>query len=348
MKTKSVNLKYKTMQARTFVILFLLGILSTCRNGNKVPVTYPKTGSVEVSDPRLNEIIEPGAQPEILADSFLWSEGPLWVPELNAVLFSDIPQNSIYQWSEKEGLKLYLKPSGYTGEIPRGGETGSNGLLLDANGRLVLCQHGERRMARMDAPLDKPKPEFTSLADRWQGKRFNSPNDAVFSRKGDLYFTDPAYGMELKWEDPAREIAFAGVYRLSPGGKVGLLVDTLEAPNGIALSPDEKRLFVASSGSDASWYVYEVREDGSLGGGKVFYDAREPAQSRRGSPDGMVIREDGILFAAGPGGVLIFDPEGNLLGTILTGQLTSNCTLDEEGQFLYMTADMFLMRIGLK
>jgi len=205
----------KTLRAFLFVCLAVL-ILPACsgRGGtdsqesspDNTGQDYPVTGSVMRLDPGMDQIIPPGALPEIIAEGFDWSEGPLWLPDLQIVIFSDIPKNSIYQWSEKDGLKLYLKPSGYTGSIPRGGETGSNGLLLNADGQLVLCQHGDRRMARMDAPLDHPSPEFITLADRWDGKRFNSPNDAVYSKTGDLYFTDPAYGMEKRYDDPAREM----------------------------------------------------------------------------------------------------------------------------------------------
>ncbi|HEC45058.1 MAG TPA: SMP-30/gluconolactonase/LRE family protein [Bacteroides sp.] len=324
------------------VILLLVSGFSGCKN------KYTKTGSVERLSPIMDDIIKPGVLPEIIADSFEWSEGPVWVPELEAVLFSDIPHNSVFQWTEKDGLELYLKPSGYTDTIRRGGETGSNGLLLDPNDRLVLCQHGDRKMARMDAPLSDPQPDYVTLADNWDGKRFNSPNDAVFSSNGDLYFTDPAYGMELRWDDPKREMNFAGVFRLAPDGHVSLLLDSIARPNGLGLSPDESRFYLASSGIDASLYEYSISKDGTLTEGKLFFSARELKKSRKGSCDGMTVRSDGIIFATGPGGVLVLDPDGNHLGSILTGQATSNCTLDSDGSWLYMTADMYLMRIKLK
>ena len=327
--------------------LFLLLILSLAACKQKGLVESHMTGSVERLDPVLDEIIAPGVLPEIVADSFDWSEGPLWLPDQEILIFSDVPQNTVYQWSEKSGLKLYLSPSGYTGALRREEESGSNGLLRDPEGRLVLCQHGDRRMARMEAPLDKPEPDYVTLADNWQGKRFNSPNDAIYNSRGELFFTDPAYGMESGWEDPKREIDFAGVYKLNTEGEVILLIDSLEAPNGIGLSPDESKLYIGSSGRDASWYEYHFAPDGSLRDGKVFFDARELQKSRRGSPDGLVVRNDGIIFASGPGGILIFTPEAKHLGTILTGQATSNCTLDSENKYLYMTADMYLMRIRL-
>jgi len=311
---------------------------------------YKITGWVDRLSPDIDLIISPGTKPEILAEGFEWSEGPLWLPQQKKVIFSDIPNNSIFEWSEQEGLKLYLKPSGYTDTIARGGETGSNGLLLDAKGRLVLCQHGDRRMARMNAPLDSPAPEFEIIAGSWRGLRFNSPNDAVFSSNGNLYITDPAYGMELRYEDPRRDMDFTGVFLIRPGGEVSLQSDQLTAPNGIGLSPDESSIYVANSGGSSGfiWMTYDLSEDGSLQNERLFYDARPASDSLRGAPDGLVVREDGIIFATGPGGVWILTPAGEHLGIIRTGQATSNCTLDAKNRYLYMTADMYLMRIRLR
>jgi gluconolactonase len=310
---------------------------------------YKTTGGVDRISPEIDLIIAPGTLPEILAEGFEWSEGPLWLPKQEKVIFSDIPNNSIFEWSEKDGLKLYLKPSGYTDTIARGGETGSNGLLLDGDGKLVLCQHGDRRMARMMAPLDAPAANFETIAGAWKGKRFNSPNDAVFSSNGNLYISDPAYGMELRYKDPRREMDFTGVFLITPEGEVSLQTDQLNAPNGIGVSPDESSLYVANSGgsSGSIWMEYKVTEDGSLQDEKLFYDARPAADSLRGGPDGLVVRNDGIIFATGPGGVWILTPEGKHLGIIRTGQATSNCTLDAKNEYLYMTADMYLMRIRL-
>jgi gluconolactonase len=310
---------------------------------------FPATGAIDRLNPEMDRIIAPGVLPEVLAEGFNWSEGPLWLPEQDLLIFSDVPENSIFQWDEKNGLQLYLKPSGYTDTVPRGGETGSNGLLLDREGRLVLCQHGDRRMAMMKSPPDKPAPEFVTLADRWNGKRFNSPNDAVFGKDGTLYFTDPAYGMEFRYNDPRREMDFTGVFRLGTDGEVTLLTDQLSSPNGIGVSPDGSLLYVANSGGPSGpiWMVYEIGEDGALANGRVFLDARPAADTLRGGPDGLVVRSDGTIFATGPGGVWIIKPDGKHLGTVRTGQATSNCTLDEEEKYLYMTADMFLMRIRL-
>ena len=300
-------------------------------------------------DPALDKLIAPDAKIEVLAQGHDWTEGPLWIKRGGYLLFSDIPKNSIYRWKEGEGEKLYLQPSGYTGKEPRGGETGSNGLILDREGRLVLCQHGDRRVARMDAPLDSPKPQFTPLAVRYQGKRFNSPNDAVFKSNGDLYFTDPAYGLEKQWADPAREMSFAGVYRRSASGEVTLLTSDMTRPNGLAFSPDERRLYVAQSDEKAAiWRVFDVKRDGTIENGRVLLDVTSMVPARKGLPDGLKIDTEGNLFATGPGGVLVITPEGKHLGTIATGQATSNCAFGDDGRTLYMTADDYLVRVRLK
>lgn len=313
--------------------------------------TAPPADSMRIErlDAALDRLIASDATVEVLAQGHDWTEGPLWIKSGGYLLFSDIPKNSIYRWKEGEGEKLYLQPSGYTGKEPRGGETGSNGLILDREGRLVMCQHGDRRMARMEAPLDAPKPQFTPLAVRYQGKRFNSPNDAVFRSNGDLYFTDPAYGLEKQWEDPAREISFAGVYRRSASGEITLLTSDMTRPNGLAFSPDERHLYVAQSDEKAAiWRVFDVKKDGTIDNGRVLFDATSMVPGKKGLPDGLKIDTEGNLFATGPGGVLVITPEGKHLGTIATGQATSNCAFGDDGRTLYMTADDYLMRVRLK
>jgi gluconolactonase len=310
---------------------------------------YQTTGSIERLAPGLDEVIRPGAQIEVVAEGFDWSEGPLWLPDRQTVLFSDIPPNKVYQWSEEAGLQPYLSPSGYTGEQARGGEVGANGLLLDGDGRLVLCQHGDRRVARMEAPLANPRPQFETIAATYEGKKLNSPNDAVYRSNGDLYFTDPPYGLEKNMDDPAKEIPFQGVYRVGKDGAVHLLTKELSRPNGIAFSPDEKTLYVANSDPErAIWMAYEVQEDGSISNGRVFFDATPLVGQEKGLPDGLKVNKSGTLFATGPGGVLLFSKEGNHLGTIKTGQATSNCALTEDEKILFVTADNYLMRVRLQ
>src|SRR6266487_6159357 len=197
-------------------------------------------GSIERLDSRLDDLIAPGSKMEKLAEGFDWSEGPIWMKQGEFLLFSDVPQNVVYRWKEGEGVKEFLKPSGYTGSTPRGGEPGSNGLTVDSQGRLVLCEHGDRRVGRIEK-----NGKHVTLADRFMGKRFNSPNDVVFKSNGDLYFTDPPYGLEKNVDDPKKEIPYQGVYRVKPNGEVTLLTDQITRPNGLAFAPDEKTLYVA-------------------------------------------------------------------------------------------------------
>jgi gluconolactonase len=303
---------------------------------------YPPLGSVERLDPRLDALIPRDARLERLASGFNWSEGPIWVRAAKHLLFSDVPENIVYRWREGEGVARHLTPSGYTGKEPRPGERGSNGLTLDAQGRLVLCQHGDRRVARLEKDLS-----FTTLADRYQGKRFNSPNDAAFRSNGDLYFTDPPYGLPQQAADPSRELDVYGVYRVAQDGAVTLLTGELTRPNGLAFSPDEKTLYVAVSDPDRPVVMaYEVKADGTLGAGRVFFDsAHLRKQGRKGLPDGLKVDKAGNLFATGPGGVLVLAPDGTHLGTVLTGEATANCAFGDDGATLYVTADMHLCRI---
>jgi gluconolactonase len=310
--------------------------------------SFPKPPGIERIDPALDKLIARDATIEVLSGGYDWSEGPVWVKDGGYLLFSDIPPNAIHRWKQGEGASLYLRPSGYTGSEPRGGEVGSNGLAIDREGRLVLAQHGDRRIARMEAPLSKPQPKFTTLADRHGGARFNSPNDLVFHSNGDIYFTDPAYGLEKQWTDPRREMDYAGVFRRSKDGTITLLTREMTRPNGLAFSPDERRLYVAQSDPNAAiWRVFDVKPDGTLENGRILFDATAMGKGRKGLPDGLKIDAQGNLFATGPGGVLVLTPEGRHLGTINTGQATSNCAFGDDGRTLYMTADDYLMRVRL-
>jgi gluconolactonase len=302
---------------------------------------------VQRMDAELEKIISSEAKIEIIAEGFEWTEGPLWVKGVG-LLFSDIPPNKIYKWTRKNGVKVYLTPSGYTGENERGGEKGSNGLLLDAEGNLVLCQHGDRRIARMTAPLVEPAPEYETIVNNIEGKRFNSPNDACYDSKGNLYFTDPAYGLEYKMDDPSKELDYQGVYRLSQSGDLVLLTDQLSRPNGIGLSPDEKTLYVANSDPDrAIWMAYGLNNSGNITEAQILRDVTSLVSEEPGLPDGLKVDANGNIFATGPGGVWILDPKGKVLGKIKTGQATSNCAIGEDGRALYITADMYVMRVDL-
>jgi gluconolactonase len=323
-------------------ILFMLIILfmNFTQNSQRV------IGKIERSDPEINLIVPEGAFLEVIADGFDWSEGPVWVPSEKFLLFSDIPKNTIYKWSETEGTSVYLRPAGYAGPKPLGRELGTNGLLLDSNGNLIMCDHGNRCIER----LNNNNFTKTVLVDNYEGKKLNSPNDAVYKSNGDLYFTDPPYGLEERNDSPHKELDFNGVYLLSKQGELTLLTKEVPFPNGIALSPDEKTLYVGSSNRRAPiWKAFDVKADGTIENGRIFYDATKLLEEgRRGVPDGMTVDQTGNVYGTGPGGVLIFNADGKLLGTIETGQATANCSFGEDGSTLFITADMFLCRIRLK
>jgi gluconolactonase len=325
----------------TFALLLLLAANSMAQP----PSSYPSLGKVVREDPKLDELLPAGAGIEMVASGFDWAEGPVWDRRGGFLLFSDIPRNSIFKWTHQDGITLYVKPSGYTGVAPYGKEPGSNGLLIDAQGRLVAMEHGDRRVSRMDRDGGK-----VTLVDRYEGKRLNSPNDGAFRSNGDLYFTDPAYGLPQTFDDPRRELDFCGVYRYSPAtGKVTLLTKELSRPNGIAFSPDEKTLYVANSDPQrAIWMAYPVLADGTLGTGRVFKDVTSMVGRFKGLPDGMKIDRNGNLWASGPGGIHIYTPEGTLLGRLETFEATANCNWGEDGSTLYICADMYICRIRTK
>jgi gluconolactonase len=303
----------------------------------------PKTfGNVDRRDPAFNALIPADAKIEKLAEGFKWSEGPVWIKDKKHLLFSDIPNNAIHQWSPGQGLtRDAIKPAGYTGEKARGGEPGSNGLTLDSEGRLVICEHGDRRITRIEKDGKK-----TVLVDKFEGKRLNSPNDCIYDSKGNLYFTDPPYGLEKNYEDPARELDWCGVYRLAKDGTVTLLTKEMTRPNGIGFSLDEKTLYVANSDPKlANWKKFPVKTDGSLGKGEVFYDVTPWVSLKKGLPDGLKVDVKGNIFATGPGGVLVFTPAGKLLGVIDTGVPTANVAFGDDGSTLYITANDSLAKI---
>ncbi|MBI1840359.1 MAG: SMP-30/gluconolactonase/LRE family protein [Verrucomicrobia bacterium] len=301
---------------------------------------YPSMGSIQRLDPRLDAILAKDAHIEKLADGFDWSEGPVWIKDGRYLLFSDVPQNLVYSWSEGKPATVFMKHSGYTGSKPRGGEPGSNGLTTDAQGRLVLCEHGDRRVSRLEVNGKK-----TTLAQYYRFYRFNSPNDLVYHSNGDLYFTDPPYGLVDRKADS--ELPYSGVYRLKPGGEVALLTEDLPFPNGIAFSPDEKILYVAVSDPDKPIIAaFDVKKDGTVENQRTFFDASALLkQGLKGLPDGLKVDRKGNVFATAPGGVLILAPDGAHLGTIATGEATANCNWGNDGSVLYITADMYLCRV---
>lgn len=304
------------------------------------PADRRTLGRIERADPRLDRLVPRDAVIEVLAEGFRWSEGPVWDRAEGRVLFSDVPNNVVHAWSEKGGLAAFLKPSGYTGPEGGGGrEPGANGLAFDARGRLVLCQHGDRRISRLEGG------RFVPLVERFEGKRFNSPNDLVIAGDGAVYFTDPPYGLARTFDDPGREIGWNGVYRLAPDGRVTVLVRDLKAPNGIGLSPDGRTLYVGQSDGDRPVVMaYDLAKDGAASNGRVFFDTTPLRKNGPGVPDGLKVDREGNVFTTGPGGVLVLTPKGEYLGTIVTGVPTANCGFGEDGT-LYLTANDILCRV---
>lgn len=312
----------------------------------------PSMGWVDVLDPALEKLISKDAKIEVLSQGYTWTEGPVWVEEGGYLLFSEIPKNTVWKWSSKDSVSLYLNPSGFSGPDAREGESGSNGLFINKMGQLLLCQHGDRVLGVMDSDLSNPVAEYIALADNYNGKRFNSPNDLDIHSSGDIYFTDPPYGLEKLMEDPAKELDFQGVYKWSAqDSTVQLLYKDLSRPNGITLSLDEKTAYVANSDTArVVWMAFDVMNDGSFANERTLYDATQMAKEEfpeLGMPDGLEIDATGNIYATGPGGVWIFSKEEKLLGRIITGQKTANCTIGGDG-FLYMTAHSYLLRIPLK
>lgn len=310
---------------------------------------YATIGTIERFDASLNKIIKKNAVAEIIAEGFEWSEGPLWLEKQNMLLFSDIPVNTIYKWTEASGKEVYLNPSGYTGVAPRGGETGSNGLLLNKDGKLVMCQHGNRQIAMMNADVSIPKPYFTTIAGTYQSKKFNSPNDAVYKSNGDIFFTDPPYGLEKNMDDPLKEISFQGVYRATTSGEIKLLTDTITRPNGIAFMPGEKKLLIGNSDGDKPYiYAYDIGANDTLMGCKIFCNgAALPVEEKSGF-DGIKVDRNGNVFASGPGGIWVLDKEGKILGLIKIPGRTSNCAFSPDEKTLYITADMYVLRVKMR
>ena len=318
-------------------------LISTCiallLSSNAVSQTSAAgAGTLVRIDPAMDALVPADARIEKLSGGFAFTEGPVWHRRFGHLMFSDLRSNAIHIWDDAEGLSTFMQPV-FEGESETS-SVGSNGLNIDSQGRLILMEHGNRRVSRME------NGNTVVLADNYQGKRLNSPNDSAYRSDGWLYFTDPPYGLAGLEDDPARELDFNGIYRLSPDGELELLESGQTRPNGIAFSPDERTLYVANSDAEHKvWMAYAVRDDGTLGTGRVFFDVND--QNETGAADGLKVDVDGNLFATGPGGVWIFDANGKHLGTIKPDEVPANVAWGDDGSTLYMTARTGLYRIRL-
>ena len=328
---------------------FLLSILS-CVNTNKENYTRLTRGNVQILDESAKIFVNEDSRIELLADSLYLSEGPLWIDKLNSLLFTQVASNKVFKWNENDGLSVYLDPSGYTGIVPAepDGLVGSNGMVLNSNGDLILAQHGDRRVAKL-IDWDNEVPEFETLAGRYNDKLFNSPNDLVYADNGDLYFTDPPYGFGLEklLTSELKEQPVNGVYKLTKSGEVVLLVEDILLPNGIAISNDNKTLYVNSS--DVEYPIitkFDITENG-LENRDIFFDGSELIKSSEGWFDGLKVHSTGNIFSTGPGGVLILTPEGRHLATIGTTSNALNCAFGNNEEYLYITAFDYLARVKL-
>lgn len=329
-------------------------VFCSCNTNNEKSAsvaTDSAIGHVEIYDSAASDIINRNAAIEVIGKNYKWCEGPVWVPAKQMLLFSAVLENKIYRWNGKDTPVLYLTPSGYTDTAFRDGENGSNGLALDKDGKLLLCQSGNRQVVRLNATLDAPKPDFTVLAKDFHGKKFNSPNDLVADNKNNIYFTDPIYGLPKKEADPTRELNFEGVYKINTAGKISLLIDSIPRPNGIALSPDQKILYVGTSDNHTRWYAYDLDSNGDIRNGRILLDGtslKEKAKIKQGA-DGFKTDKNGNIFSSGPDGIVIISPAGKVLGQIkILNKRTSNCAFNETKDVLFITADDWVLKVNLK
>jgi len=335
---------------RAFLLAVALTTSLTAQQAPPAPIGVPQAqpplppARVVVLDPAMTTLVAADAAIERWDYGYGFVEGPVWTKD-GALLFSDIPGNAIIQTTANRVTTIFRKPSGYSGNDRRPGQhVGSNGLTVDRQGRVLVAEHGNRRVSRIDG-----NGRLTVLADKYDGKRLNSPNDVEVKSDGTIYFTDPPYGLPLQDKDPGKELPFSGVYRLkegSSGNTVELLTSELARPNGIAFSPDERFLILANSENDKRlWMRYELKADGTLNPGTLFLDVT--AEKMAGIPDGLKIDLQGNVFATGPGGVWVISPQGKPLGRIELPELPANVAFGDDGRTLYMTARTSVYRVRL-
>ncbi|WBH18326.1 SMP-30/gluconolactonase/LRE family protein [Sphingomonas radiodurans] len=315
-----------------------MAALSVTTPGLAAAGTPRTVGGVRRFDPALDAVIDANAPIEVLGEGYQWAEGPVWLRKQGWLLFTDVPGNTIWRWRPGRGTDVFMRPSGLAGPVPAAfNEAGANGLAVDSAGRLVMADSGNRAIASVDLATRRK----TILADRFAGKRFNSPNTVVVARNGAIYFTDPPYGLKDPDRSPLRELDFQGVYRLDPDGRVHLLEGDHRRPNGIALSPDERTLYLAlSDETRPELLAYPLDATGRTGKVRLVHDMRAHlAAGAPGLPDGVAVDRAGRIFATGPGGVHVLTADGQLLGIVSTGQAIANlCFGGRDGRTLFLAS----------
>ncbi|MEP6908185.1 MAG: SMP-30/gluconolactonase/LRE family protein [Pseudoxanthomonas sp.] len=329
---------------RILALASTLCFLGCVASGAQVTSSASAFGKLTALDPSFHQIVPADSHMEKIADGFTWSEGPAWVKDGGYLLFNDVPQNTMYRWTKSGGPTVFLKPSGLAQPDPLTvNEAGANGLFLENQGTMLLADSGSRLVARMDLATKRK----TTLAASIDGKRFNSPNDVVAHHSGVVFFTDPPYGLKELDDSPIKELSVNGIYRIDVDGSVRLIDDSLSFPNGIALSPDERTLYVSNSDpARPIWMAYSLDAQAMVTGKRLFGDASDLLDKKLpGLPDGMAISEEGNIFATAPGGILVMDATGKRLGRIETGGAISNCAFGDDGSMLYMTSHTLVSRI---
>ena len=330
-------------------ILFTIILIqiTSCTN------TVKDNDSIIVFDDSILSIIDTTAKIEYIVDSLSVAEGPLWDKNSSSLLFTQVPKNKIYIWNEKEGYKDYISPSGFTNYapvIPNIGLSGANGLTFDNDGNLIIAQHGDRRLSIIENS-QTTNPNFETIVDNYDGKRFNSPNDVVVSSNGNIFFTDPAYGFmnlsDWSFDESVKELDFNGVYKYSGKSGLELISNELDMPNGLALSNDERYLFVNSSNTAEEPIILKIDLE-NKNSSELFFDGTELAKKNPGNFDGLKVHSSGNIFTTGPNGILVLSPDGKLLANIKFKDMLTNCALDSDENYLYVTGFSFVARIALK
>jgi gluconolactonase len=333
------------MKKLLFTIILIQ--ITSCAN------TVKDNDSIIVFDDSILSIIDTTAKIEYIVDSLSLAEGPLWDENSSSLLFTQVPKNKIYIWNEKEGYRDYISPSGFTNYapvIPNIGLSGANGLTFDNDGNLIVAQHGDRRLSIIENS-QTTNPNFETIVDNYDGKRLNSPNDVVVSSNGNIFFTDPAYGFmnlsDWSFDESVKELDFNGVYKYSDKSGLELISNELELPNGLALSNDERYLFVNSSNTAEEPIILKIDLE-NKNSSELFFDGTELAKNNPGNFDGLKVHSSGNIFTTGPNGILVLSPDGKLLANIKFKDMLTNCALDSDENYLYVTGFSFVARIALK